>query len=150
MITDNFYSLLLLPITIGFICSLGSWVLINKVWNPFQENLETKQHLSLYRTEVISRLKALEMSCDRKWSNNRILDFLYGNVSVNRTLKEWKISYLVHSGWSESVYEKTIVSLKELENLAQEDQKLSIEERTKKLKQLLNSLLLFLKNQKEK
>jgi len=150
MIVNEIIPLLQNPMTVLLLSTLGSWIVITHVWNPYQEKREAKQHLMHYRTEALARLEALEMACNKKWSNNRILDFLYGNVSVNRSLKEWKISYLVHSGWSDSVYEKTIVSLKELENLAQEDQKLPIEERTKKSKQLLDSLLLFLKNQKDK
>lgn len=140
---------LLYPLVVICLSTISSWIVFTQVWTPYQERREVKQHLSIYRTEALARLAALEMACNKKWSNNRMLDFLYGNVSVNHTLKEWKISYLVHSGWSDSVYEQAISTLTELENLAQEDQKLPIEERTKKSKQLLDSLLLFLKNQKE-
>jgi hypothetical protein len=135
------------PITVLLLSTFVSWVFITQVWEPYQKRMEAKQSLSAYQSEVFSRLAALEMSCTKKWSNGRIIDFLNGNVSVDHTLKEWKISYLVHSGWSDYVYEKTIGPLTELEKLAQEDQYLACEEKTKKSKQLLDGLILFLKNQ---
>lgn len=135
------------PLLVLLISTIASWVLITQVWEPFQKKMEIKQNLHAYQREVFSRLAALEMACAKKWSNSRIIDFLNGNVSVNRNLKEWKISYLVHYGWSNTVYEKTIGALTELEKLAQEDQYWPNEEKTKKSKQLLNSLQQVLKNQ---
>lgn len=136
------------PITVLLISTVCSWLLINLVWNPYQKRMETRQNLNLYRNEVFSRLTALQIACDKKWSNGRIIDFLYGNVSVNKNLKEWKISYLVHYCWSEMVYTKTISTLSELEKLAQENQKWPNEEKIKKSKQLLDSLLQLLENHK--
>jgi len=143
------YNLFILqnPLLVLLISTIASWVLITQVWEPFQKRLEIKQNLLAYQSEVFSRLAALEMACAKKWSNGRIIDFLHGNVSIDRNLKECKISYLVHSGWSDTVYEKTIGALTELEKLAQEDQYWPNEEKTKKSKQLLESLILFLKNQ---
>lgn len=147
MILHNILSIFLYPITVLLLSTIASWALITQVWKPFQKRLETKQSIIAYQNEVFLRLAALEMACAKKWSNARIIDFLNGNVSVNRNLKEWKISYLVHSGWSDSVYKKTIDTLTELEKLAQEDQFWLNEEKTKKSKQCLDSLILFLKNQ---
>ena len=141
------YILLQNPITILLLSSIISWILIIQIWEPYQKRMETKQNLSAYQNEVFYRLAALEMACAKKWSSSRIIDFLNGNVSVDRTLKEWKISYLVHSGWSDHVYEKTIGTLTELENLAQEDIFLENEEKTIKSKQLIDSLIQFLKSQ---
>ena len=138
------------PIMVLLISTIGSWFLITQVWEPYQKRMEIKQNLNSYRTEVFLRLTALEMACNKKWSNNRIIDFLYGNVSVDRNLIEWKISYLVHSAWSDTVYEKTIVTLTELENLAHENQILPNDEKTRKSRQLVNSLQQTLKNHKEK
>ena len=148
MILYNILFLLQNPITVLLLSSIASWVVLTQIWEPYQKKQETKQNLLAYQKEAILRLTALEMACAKKWSNSRIIDFLNGNVSVDRTLKDWKISYLVHSGWPDSVYKKTIITLTELEKLAQEDQYWLNEEKTKKSKQLLDSLILLLQNQK--
>lgn len=148
MILYNILFILLNSITVLLLSSIASWLVLTQVWEPYQKRLETKQRRLAYQKEAILRLTALEMACSKKWSNSRIIDFLNGNVSVDRNLKDWKMSYLVLSGWSVSVYEKTIVNLTKLEKLAQEDQSWLNEEKTIKSKQLLDSLLVLLKNQK--
>ena len=149
MILEKIFIVIQNPMIILLMSIIGGWFIITQIFDPYQKKLETKQNLSSCRNEVLCRLMALQLACNKQWSNNRIIDFLYGNVSVDRNLKDWKISYMVHYGWSTNVYQKTIPTLNELENLAQDTQKLPNDEKIKKSKQLIDSLLELLKNNKE-
>lgn len=149
MILEKILIFLQNPMIVIVMSIIGSWFMITKIFDPYQKRLEEKQNFTSCRNEVFYRLMALQMACNKQWSNSRIIDFLYGNVSVDHNLKDWKISYMVHYCWSTNVYQKTITTLNELENLAQDHQKLPNDEKTKKSKQLIDSLLLLLKNNKE-
>jgi hypothetical protein len=142
---NDIINLITQPITMVLLCVTFGWLFISFVLLPYKTKIETMNNNNRYKKETFLRLTELQISFENNFSTKIIANLLEGKTTINPDFKNWKLTALIYSGWTHSVYLNTYKTVSQLENLIEDSNTTIDKTRTVNALSLLDSLTRNLK-----
>ena len=137
------------PVTMVIVGSSIGWLFVSYVWKPLKGKTNRFNNNNRYQKEVFLRLEELKTGFENHYSTKIIKHLLNGKTTLNPDYKYWKLDAVIHSGWTEYVYNNTQETVIELVKLVEESETTINKEKNKKAIKLVETLNIYLKNIKE-